>query len=91
MLDIKEGKKYIEYIRGTPCLICGRIGADPDHLETVGRGGNRKKDMWEHFTCIPLCRIHHTERHNSMKKFEEKYRINCWREAFRLFRSWARH
>ena len=81
----------MEYISSMGCLVCGQSNPDRDHLETVGMGGNRDKDIWEHFSCIPLCRIHHTERHSGMKKFEERYRINLWKEAFRILRRWLKY
>ncbi len=75
--------------------MCGQFPVDADHLEARGMGGaggkksgtvsNTKKDL----SCIPLCRIHHTERHQSGNaKFEDKYRINLWKDAFRLIRTY---
>ena len=78
------GKKYIEWIKEKDCLVCGVSGVDADHLKTIGMGGDRKKPHWEDYTCVPLCRHHHIERHTNWEKFEKKYRINLWKEAFRL-------
>ena len=91
LLKIEDGKDYLQYISSYGCLVCGQPNPDRDHLETVGMGGNRKRYMWEDFTCIPLCRMHHTERHTNMKKFEDKYRINLWKEQSRLLRRWLRY
>ena len=50
----------------------------------AGKGGtvtNTKKD----FSCIPLCRDHHTERGSlGNEKFQNKYRINIWKDAHQL-------
>ena len=86
MLNIKDGKGYIDYVRKTPCFICGRMGVDADHLSTIGMGGDREGVSINDFTCIPLCREHHSERHSNHSKFEEKYKINLWKELFFLFR-----
>jgi len=83
----KDSLKYLDYIRGCTCLVCFAPSPDPDHLEAIGMGGNRKKPTLKHFSCIPLCRKHHTERHSlGIFRFEDKYKINLWKEAFRLLR-----
>jgi len=81
--------KYLDYIRGCTCLVCFASSPDPDHLEAIGMGGNRKKATPKHFSAIPLCRTHHTERHSlGIPRFEDKYKINLWKEAFRLLRGY---
>jgi len=78
-------KKYLDYIREKPCLICGITPCDPDHLEARGMGG--AKSEMKDLSCVPLCRIHHTERHQfGNQKFEDKYSINLWKENSRLVR-----
>lgn len=93
-MDLKqETKEYLQYIRSHPCLICGQIGVDADHLDTRGMGGGGKKGThtgtMKDFSCIPLCRLHHTERHSyTLEKFQDKYNINLWKEAFKAIRDW---
>jgi len=63
------------------CLVCGKE-AEMRHLKTVGAGRTRKIKRWEDLTCVPLCRIHHTELHQiGENRFSEKYNINLWREC----------
>ena len=85
-----DTKHYIQYIKSQPCLICGQSPVDPDHLEARGMGGLGGGTATGHkidFTCIPLCRGHHTERHTKpIKDMETKYRINLWKEAFKCLR-----
>ena len=79
--------EYIKYIKEQNCLICFKSYVDPDHLEAIGMGGNRKKPSEKHYSCVPLCRLHHRERHDlGTIRFEEKYKINLWKEAFRFLR-----
>ena len=79
--------KYIEYVRKQPCIVCGTKPVDADHLETIGMGNNRKRRGPKDLTCIPLCRKHHQERHHlGNSRFEAKYIINLWREAFNTLR-----
>ena len=76
---------YLDYIREKPCLVCGSQPCDPDHLEARGMGGatTKMKDL----SCVPLCRIHHTERHQfGFQKFEDKYSVNLWKENSILLR-----
>ena len=81
--------KYLDYIRGCTCLVCFAPSPDPDHLEAIGMGGNRKNPTLKHYSAIPLCRVPHTERHAlPLKDFEDKYKINLWYECFRLLRSY---
>jgi len=66
------------------CLVCGKPG-DPHHLSHIGMGRNRKNELREHFTAIPLCREHHTEIHDKGKdRFNLTHRIDVWQEAFKL-------
>ena len=81
--------KYLDYVRGLYCLVCFTSSPDPDHLEAIGMGGNRKKPTLKHYSAIPLCRLHHTERHAlPLKEFEDKYKINLWKEAFKKLREY---
>jgi len=76
-----EDKKYLEYIRETPCLICGKR-SEPHHLTTRGSGGSD-------YTSIPFCRSHHADYHLlGLSAFEEKYNINVWKETHRLLEKW---
>ena len=80
-----SSKKYLDYIREKPCLVCGLQPCDPDHLEARGMGGATTK--MKDYSCVPLCRIHHTERHQMGNyKFENTYNINLWKDAFNLIR-----
>ena len=88
--------EYLKWLKKQPeeqgrgCLVCGILAVDLDHLEAIGMGGNRKKPSLKHYTCVPLCRLHHTERHHiGIPRFEDKYKINLWKEAFRLLRSYC--
>ena len=82
-------KDYIKYIKSKHCLVCGGSPVDADHQDTIGMGGDRKKQSIKDFTCIPLCRKHHTERHTmGSYQFEHKLSLNLWKEAFYLLRGY---
>jgi hypothetical protein len=55
-----RNEKYLNTLRGTPCLVCRR-GAEAHHLQHVGeRGvGMRSGDNW----AVPLCHDCHMKLH----------------------------
>jgi len=76
---------YLRYVRSQSCLICSNRNIDADHLLARGRGSASQND----YAAIPFCREHHAERHQvGNEKFEAKYRINLWREAWLLLTRW---
>ena len=57
------------------CACCG-LKAEPHHIDAVGAGRNRKEIIHIGMRVVPLCRIHHTEAHNTGKDtFCDKYHI----------------
>ncbi len=74
--------EYKEFVRGLPCLVCGRDGSDPHHLVAIGMGSNRKNATYKDFVLIPLQREYHVELHTiGYKTFEKKYKINLFYES----------
>jgi len=53
-------EKYLNTLRGSPCLVCRR-GAEAHHLQHVGERGIGMKSG-DNF-AVPLCRTCHTELH----------------------------
>lgn len=76
---------YKKYILSHSCLACSSREVDGDHLLARGRGSASQND----FSLIPLCRRHHSERHTGGSvKFEERYHLDLWQEAWRLLATW---
>jgi len=63
--------KYLEWIRVKPCCVCGNL-SDAHHLMRIGMGRNRKKNLVEHYTAVPLCSIHHEQAHRS-RDYEKRF------------------
>ena len=58
------------------CCICGRP-ADLHHEDAVGAGRDRDQIVHEGMEVLPLCRVHHSERHTiGEKTFKEKHHID---------------
>ena len=83
---------YVDYIRKQKCIVCFKSPVDPDHLNTIGMGRKRNDPkLLEHLSCIPLCRRHHTERHTkTLKDFEDKYKVNLWKECHDYLMHWLK-
>lgn len=57
------------------CVICGEY-ADLDHWDNVAEIGGYDHDDGRELTYLPLCREHHTEKHNiGREEFKNKYHI----------------
>lgn len=57
------------------CCICGQ-SADLHHEDAVGAGRNREEIIHEGMEVLPLCRVHHTEKHTiGDRSFNSKYHI----------------
>ena len=60
-------KRYLAYIRGKACLVCGDVG-EPHHIVSRGAGGS---DL----TAVPLCRRHHSE-------MESQGKLGFWKKYY---------
>lgn len=57
------------------CVICGEC-ADLDHWDNVAQIGGYDYDNGRQLRYLPLCRKHHTEKHNiGRTSFKEKYNL----------------
>ncbi len=84
-----DTKKYLVYTDNQPsCLVCNRKPGH-HHMETIGSGGDRRKQTIKDYSAVNLCWSHHNELGTIGKsKFEQKYKINLWQEAFKLLREY---
>ena len=74
---------YQLWVKTLPCSIAGLEGAgpcssvvEPDHVGQRGIGQKSPDD-----TCIPLCSIHHLDRHGHTGYF--RYRTKEWTREWR--------
>jgi hypothetical protein len=54
-------KEHRKFVSKQPCLVCGRIPAEPHHLRFVQPRALGRK-VSDEFT-VPVCRLHHRELH----------------------------
>ena len=83
--------KYLDFIRKQKyCIVCLKTTPiEPHHLQAVGMGGNRKKQIQQHYTAIPVCRKCHREYHDKGEKYQaEKYRMNHWKESVKFLQKY---
>jgi hypothetical protein len=57
----RRDKDHLKFVAKQPCLVCGRLPADPHHLRFAQPRALGRKTSDE-FT-VPLCRLHHRELH----------------------------
>lgn len=82
--------KYLSYLRGQSCIICGRhadenMTVEPCHIGTAGKGLKSSDNE-----AIPMCHAHHYQSHNGdgeMSFFRRWIPNTLLREALR---AWAR-
>ena len=75
----RENKKYLDYIRSQPCIICDNL-SEPQHIRRLayipkryaGGVGFKPHDC----LSLPMCRAHHEECERGYKDFEDKYHID---------------
>tara|TARA_R100000152_G_scaffold18399_1_gene10193 strand:+ start:7389 stop:7703 length:315 start_codon:yes stop_codon:yes gene_type:complete len=79
--------KYLDYVRNYRyCIVCLKNTlVEPHHLKAIGMGNNRKKELIQHYTAIPVCRDCHTEYHAKGEKYQaDKYKMNHWKENSKI-------
>jgi hypothetical protein len=89
--EILISRTYLRFVKSKPCVVYHHScdgPTDPHHLIARGQRESKRND----FTCIPLCRTHHTEvEYGGVEKFQRAYRINLWQENSRLLTDWIIH
>lgn len=59
--------KYRKFVASLPCCFCGHPHSNAHHEQEEGKGvmGGKCDDS----RCIPLCTVHHFDRHRSGRSF----------------------
>ena len=78
----RKNSSYIKWLRCMPCCVC-KAPAEPHHVRSTttipyqlaGGTGLKPNDLM----CIPLCRAHHNETHDSPDELGTKYNIDMKR------------
>lgn len=66
----------VQLLKHRICYVCGKVGADLDHVDAIGSGRNRRTVNQVGYHAWTLCRTHHTERHKiGVKSFAQKYQV----------------
>ena len=77
-------KGYLEAIRSASRCYVGyqQRPIEPHHINQIGMGRNRKREMIEHFSAIPVCRAcHHAYHQMGKTDFEFKFSVNVYEIA----------
>jgi hypothetical protein len=78
-------KDHRNFVASQPCLVCGRLPADADHLRFAQPRALSRK-VSDEFT-VPVCRVHHRElhRHGDEAAWWQKTKIDPLPIARRLW------
>jgi len=78
-------KDHRKFVSSQPCLVCGRLPADPHHLRFAQPRALGRK-VSDEFT-VPVCRVHHRElhRHGDEAAWWQKTKIDPLPIARRLW------
>lgn len=78
-------RNWLDFVKTQRCAIrysivehsCSGV-IDPCHLTATGAHGSD-------YTAVAMCRKHHSEQHQiGIETFQEKYKVNLWRDALML-------
>lgn len=65
-----RSEKYRRWVASLPCCICYTIGCNAHHENlNGGKMGGKESDEF----CIPLCTLHHCERHERPGRFWQRH------------------
>lgn len=84
-VDVVRDEPFKDFVRALPCLLAERGECwhsdlrDPDHAAKKTAMGRVEDDT----SCIPLCRRHHSDRHDHRGYFKlwDRERMEKWRTA----------
>lgn len=62
-MTIHRSESYKAFIRKQPCIVCGKTPSDAHHCDILKSGGTSIKG--HDSQCLPFCRAHHREYHNT--------------------------
>lgn len=77
---------HLAMIRKKPCTISNSYCSGdvvPAHLVPIGRRG-RKKPSFRHYSCVPLCYLHHLEQEGKTAAFNARYNVDLGLYALQL-------
>jgi len=63
MKTVKRDKKYIEFIKDQPCLVCCSPGPSDPHRVRMGTDGGMGLKPSDKY-AVPLCHTHHQVLHH---------------------------
>ena len=89
-----DTQKYLDDIREQSyCSLCYKKEAiEPHHVKFIGMGRNRKRELVEHYSAIPVCRPCHTEYHNLGElAYSKKHNINPYEIAWYYLSKYLPH
>jgi hypothetical protein len=79
----RKSKKYLNFIKGRPCIFCGRPG-EPHHVRIDGNHGVGIKPP--DYDTVPLCRDCHNGVHRGFSWLAIQWPVGVGEDAKTVFR-----
>lgn len=74
------------------CLCYNKKPIEPHHICFIGMGRDRKKELREHYSAVPVCRECHIEYHHlGEKAYANKHNINPYELAWYYLANYLPH
>ncbi len=67
-----RSRKYLDWVKSQPCVMCGAPSDDPHHLIGVGHMGGTGMKAPDSMV-MPVCRHHHNEIHQHPSLWEKQW------------------
>ena len=67
-----RSRKYLDWVKTLPCVICGARADDPHHITGIGHLGGMGTKAPDQFV-MPVCRPHHDEIHRDPNLWPDQW------------------
>ncbi|WP_375191822.1 DUF968 domain-containing protein [Marinobacter sp.] len=64
-------RRYLDWVKAQPCVVCGLPADDPHHIIGVGFGGMGMTAP--DILSMPMCRQHHQQLHESPEMWPQQF------------------
>lgn len=67
-----RSRKYLDWVKQQPCVMCGAPADDPHHIIGVGHMSGMGRTAPDSM-ALPVCRIHHDEIHRTPELWPQQW------------------
>ena len=75
-LKAYRSRRYLDWVKQQPCVMCGALSDDPHHLVGVGHMSGMGMTAPDTM-AMPVCRQHHDEIHKTPELWPQQWEWIC--------------